>query len=91
MEDEDLELLRIAALKTLQSKKTTQNQEKVGNAIKVNLLVNSVPTTNVPYFPTGSRIQTLVNDNSTINDPFIKHHHHQQQPQQPQPICEGVR
>lgn len=78
MEDDDLELLRLAALKSIQSKKT-QNKEKVGNAIKVVESINSVPSANSPYFPpvnhpqTGSRIQTLVNsnDNSTINDPYL--------------------
>lgn len=77
MEDDDLELLRLAALKSIQSKK--QNKEKVGNAIKVVESINSVPSANSPYFPpvnhpqTGSRIQTLVNsnENSTINDPYL--------------------
>lgn len=78
MEDEDLELLRLAALKSIQSKKT-QNKEKVGNAIKVVESINSVPSVKTPYFPPvnhpqgGSRIQTLIhpNDNLTINDPYL--------------------
>lgn len=77
MEEDDLELLRLAALKSLQSKKT-QNKEKVGNAIKVVESINPVPSANAPYFPTvnhpptGSRIHTLVNSNdtSTTNDPY---------------------
>lgn len=76
--DDDLELLRLAALQSLQSKKT-QTKEKVGNAIKVVESINPVPTANSPYFPsndhpqTGSRIQTLVNsnENPTINDPYL--------------------
>lgn len=79
MEDEDLEFLRMEALKSLQSKKS-QNKEKVGNAIKVVESINAVPSVTVPYFApanhpttTGSRIQTLVNpsDISTINEPYL--------------------
>lgn len=79
MEDEDLEFLRMAALKSLQSKKS-QNKEKVGNAIKVVESINAVPSAAAPYFApanhpttTGSRIQTLVNpsDISTINEPYL--------------------
>lgn len=79
MEDDDLELLRMAALKSLQSKKT-QNKEKVGNAIKVVESINAVPSATAgPYFPpanhpaTVSRIQTLVNpnDSSTINETYL--------------------
>lgn len=77
MEDDDLELLRKAALQSIQSKKS-QNKEKVGNAIKVVESINSAPASTPPYFNTanstaGSRIQTLVNpnDNSTINEPYL--------------------
>ncbi|XP_037042091.1 serine/arginine repetitive matrix protein 2-like isoform X3 [Bradysia coprophila] len=77
MEEDDLEFLRMAALKSLQSKKS-QNKEKVGNAIKVVESI-AVPSATVPYFApanhptTGSRIQTLVipNDNSSVNEPYL--------------------
>lgn len=77
MEEDDLELLRLAALKSIHAKKT-QNKEKVGNAIKVVESINTGLSANSPYFPpvnhpqTGSRIQTLVNsnENTPINDPY---------------------
>ncbi|KAJ6645821.1 hypothetical protein Bhyg_01030 [Pseudolycoriella hygida] len=81
MEDDDLEMLRLVALKSIQTKKL-QNKEKVGNAIKVVESISSVPSSNSPYFSpvnrthAGSRIQTLVNsnDNLIINDPYVPRH-----------------
>lgn len=78
MEDDDLEMLRLAALKSIHSKKT-QNKEQIGNAIKVVESINSVPSANSPYFQpvnhpqTVPRIQTLnnSNDNASINDPYL--------------------
>lgn len=79
MEDDDLELLRLAALKSIQSKKT-QSKEKVFNPIKVVESINSLSSAkNSSYFSSlkhpqnVSRMQALVNSNdvSSVNDPYI--------------------